>query len=123
MKPHQQHHSNNMEDPLVEFGNQGFATEPNQLTSNGSITIAQWDAISQLQGVDEQMIMAWIAMLRSLAPGYQYTAGAGGITLWQFDAVNALRDLDEDTLLMYLRTRWLNGWSYTKTSNGLRSTH
>ena len=79
------------------------AAMASQSIPNESLTLAQQEAVAQLQGVTEETILAWRSLLKSLISGYQYNARPGGLTPWQFDAINALLDVNEDSLLAHFQ--------------------
>lgn len=90
------HHSNQLD---------SFAG-PNNAETDGHAytfpTFKQQAAISELQAFDEEHILAWITVVRSIEPGFQHRACHGSLSSQQLEALSILKDCHDSDIIAWL---------------------
>ena len=87
-------------------------------------SLVQRDAILVLQQFEDEEVVAWLKLLRSLQPDYQHRpdhqqwSPSGCLSSQQLDAASTLRDCPNGLVLAWLRSSRLSGQSYTITVKG-----
>ena len=59
-------------------------------------------ALEELLIFEEEKILAWLTILRSLQPGFQYRAGRGCLSSQQLNALSTLKDCNDNDILTWL---------------------
>ena len=72
-------------------------------------TLKQQAAISELQAFDDEKILSWITVIRSIEPGFQHRAGHGCLSSQQLEALSILRDCHESDIVVWLQYHVLAG--------------
>ena len=72
-------------------------------------TLEQHAAIDILRAFDEEKILAWITVIRSIQSGFQHRAGHGAISREQLDALSILRDCHDSDIVAWLQYHRLSG--------------
>ncbi|KAL6722093.1 hypothetical protein ACLMJK_001199 [Lecanora helva] len=75
----------------------------------------QQAAIFELQEYSEEEIFAWLSILRSLAPGFEYRNGVGGLSHAHFSAISSLKDCSNRNIIIWLQCVTLSGESDLRT--------
>ncbi len=66
-------------------------------------------ALNVLKDVEEDTVLDWLKLLRSIEPGFQFRSCPGGLTVELFDALNLLKDCENSHILAGLRHILLGG--------------
>lgn len=66
-------------------------------------------ALNVLKDVEEDTVLDWLKLLRSIEPGCQFRSSPGSITVEQFDALNSLKECENNEVLAGLRHTLLGG--------------
>lgn len=66
-------------------------------------------ALHVLKDFDEDTVLDWLKLLRSIEPGCQFRSRPGDLTVEQFDALNALKECENGHVLAGLRHALLGG--------------
>ena len=65
-------------------------------------TPKQQDGLNELLVFDDEKILAWLTVLRSVEPGFRYRARRGCLSNQQLDALSALIDCGDSDILTWL---------------------
>ncbi len=71
-------------------------------------TLKQSAALRELRSFDEDKILTWLSVLRSIEPGFRYRAG-GDLSEQQLDALSTLTDCDDIEISAWLNLNYLTG--------------
>ena len=66
-------------------------------------------ALNVLKDVEEDTVLDWLKLLRSIEPGCQFRSSPGSITVEQFDALHSLKECENNEVLAGLRHTLLGG--------------
>ena len=66
-------------------------------------------ALSVLKDFDEDTVLDWLKLLRSIEPGFQFRSRPGCLTVEQLNALNSLKDCENSHVLAGLRHTLLGG--------------
>ena len=72
-------------------------------------TLDQHAAIDILRAFDEEKILAWITVIRSIRSGFQHRAGHGALSSEQLDALPILKDCHGSDIVAWLQYKLLSG--------------
>ncbi|CAF9910317.1 MAG: hypothetical protein ALECFALPRED_006463 [Alectoria fallacina] len=70
-------------------------------------TLKQQAALTELLVFDDDKILAWLTILRSIEPGFRYRAGQGCLSNQQLDALSTLKDCSDSNILAWLTLSFL----------------
>jgi hypothetical protein len=99
--------------PAISFESTTSNTDDEEKTSTSIPTPAQEVAITTLKDVEEEKVIAWLTLLRSIEPGFQHRSGPGCLSSEQIAALNILKDCQNGNVLAWLRYDLLAGWSFS----------
>ena len=99
--------------PALSFESTTTNTDDEEKTPSSIPTPAQEVAITTLKDVEEEKVIAWLALLRSIEPGFQLRSGPGCLSSEQIAALNILKDCQNGNVLAWLRYDLLAGWSFS----------
>ena len=71
-------------------------------------TLEQHAAIATLQAFDEEKILAWITVIRSIQSGFQHRAGHGALSSEQLDALSILKDCHDRDIVAWFQYHLLS---------------
>ena len=66
-------------------------------------------ALNVLKDFEEDRVLDWLKLLRSIEPGCQFRSSPGSLTVEQFDALNSLKECENGHVLAGLRHTLLGG--------------
>ena len=66
-------------------------------------------ALNVLKDIEEDTVLDWLKLLRSIEPGCQFRSSPGSLTVEQFDALNSLKECENNHVLAGLRHTLLGG--------------
>ena len=66
-------------------------------------------ALHVLKDFEEDTVLDWLKLLRSIEPGCQFRSSPGNLTVEQFDALNSLKECENGHVLAGLRHALLGG--------------
>ncbi|KAL2042583.1 hypothetical protein N7G274_004342 [Stereocaulon virgatum] len=89
--------------PALSFESTTTNTDDEEKTPSSIPTPAQELAITILKDVEEEKIIAWLTLLRSIEPGFQLRSGPGCLSSEQIAALNRLKDCQNGNVLAWLR--------------------
>lgn len=96
-----------LEDPNLIY------SDPSDVQPHTLPTPKQQAALDELLSFDNEKILAWLTLLRSIEPGFRYQAGRGCLSNQQLEALSTLRDCGDSDILAWLtlsfRTSDFNG--------------
>ena len=95
--------------PANSFEKTTTAAEDEERTPSSIPTPDQEAAIAVLKDVEEDKVVAWLTMLRSIEPGFQRRSGPGCLSSEQIDALNTLKECHNGNVLAWLRYDLLAG--------------
>ena len=87
---------------------------------------SQEAAVLNLLDFEDESILAWLVLLRSLQQGYQHLSSSQVLSSRQIDALSLLKDSPDVLVLQWLRTRrytgrwWLQSFSESKNLHSHR---
>ncbi|KAK3167676.1 hypothetical protein OEA41_010803 [Lepraria neglecta] len=91
--------------PASSFESSTTNTDDEEKTPSSIPTPEQEAAITVLKDVEEDKVIAWLTLLRSIEPGFQLRSGPGCLSSEQIDALNTLKDCHNGNVLAWLRQR------------------
>lgn len=74
-------------------------------------SLEQEAALSVLKDFEEDTVLDWLRLLRSIEPSCQFRPSHGGLTVEQFNALNSLKECENGHVLAGLRHTLLGGMS------------
>ena len=69
-------------------------------------------ALKVLKDVEEDTVLDWLKLLRSIEPSCQFRPSRGGLTVEQFNALHSLKECENGHVLAGLRHTLLGGTKY-----------
>ena len=69
-------------------------------------------ALNVLKDVEEDTVLDWLKLLRSIEPSCQFRPSHGGLTVEQFNALHLLKECENGYILAGLRQTLLGGIKY-----------
>ena len=78
--------------------------DPNNIDSDAPHkppTPKQKAALNELLFFDNDKVLTWLTLLRSIEPGYRHRARGGYISSQQLDALSTLEDCDDSDILAW----------------------
>lgn len=95
--------------PASSFESSITNTDDEERTPSSIPTPEQEAAITVLKDVEEDKVIAWLTLLRSIEPGFQLRSGPGCLSSEQIDSLNTLKDCHNGNVLAWLRYDLLAG--------------
>ena len=91
-----------------------FSTESNVNVGEGRLPQSfpspeQQVALDVLKDCDEDTVLDWLKLLRSIEPGCQFRPSPESLTVEQFNALNSLKECENGHVLAGLRHTLLDG--------------
>ena len=109
---------------------QGFSFNNRELTASidelGASTFpspSQEAAALDLLEFEDDNILAWLTLLRSLQQGYQHLSSSQVLSSRQIDALSLLKDSPDVLVLQWLRTRRYTGRWWPKNFSESKNLH
>ena len=69
-------------------------------------------ALNVLKDVEEDTVLDWLKLLRSIEPSCQFRPNHGGLTVEQFNALHSLKECENGHILAGLRHTLLGGITF-----------